>query len=134
MKIEAEAYDSAKVTSDIPDWYKDEKYFPLFNHPVTYLEGLTVRSLSVLKGTYGEDLIYTVRDLCAMNAYDFLKRKNCGKHTLNNIRDVLDNYGLSLGMDVNMIDKYHFMYQAQKKSYDYDGAARTEDSSDSETE
>ena len=47
----------------------------------------------------------TIGDLCRMNKTDFLKLRNAGKKSLNELDEFLERLGLSFGMDVDKIYK-----------------------------
>jgi DNA-directed RNA polymerase subunit alpha len=68
---------------------------PLLLQPVDDLE-LTVRSANCLKA----ENIYYIGDLVQRSELDLLKTPNLGKKSLNEIKEVLHNRGLSLGMYV----------------------------------
>lgn len=75
--------------------------------------GLSVRALGCLRseqrsywdGTVTAESLETVGDLCKQNKTDVLKRRNCGKKTLTEIDDMLEQFGLKWGMDVDRIYK-----------------------------
>jgi DNA-directed RNA polymerase subunit alpha len=66
---------------------------PLLLHPVDDLE-LTVRSANCLKA---ENIFY-IGDLIQRSEFELLKTPNLGKKSLTEIKDVLAQHGLSLGM------------------------------------
>jgi len=57
---------------------------------------LSVRSANSLKNAN----IHTLRDLVRRTEKDMLETKNFGKKSLEEVQEVLDRLGLSLGMDV----------------------------------
>jgi len=64
----------------------------------TYNEKLSVRALNTIKGTGA----VTVGDLCKMNKTDILKERHCGRKTLKEITDFVENeLGLNFGADVD---------------------------------
>ena len=65
------------------------------NKSVDELE-LSVRSANCLKNAG----IRTIRDLVQKSEKDMLETKNCGRKSLNEIRDILRPMGLSLGMEL----------------------------------
>jgi DNA-directed RNA polymerase subunit alpha len=58
---------------------------------------LSVRSANSLKNAN----IHTLRDLVRRSEKDMLETKNFGKKSLEEVQEVLDKLGLSLGMDVS---------------------------------
>jgi len=66
---------------------------PLLLRPVDDLE-LTVRSANCLKA---ENIFY-IGDLIQKSEFELLKTPNLGKKSLTEIKDVLAQHGLSLGM------------------------------------
>ena len=78
---------SAPVAPPMPD--------PVLMQPVEDLE-LTVRSANCLKA---ESIIY-IGDLVQRTEVELLKTPNLGKKSLNEIKDVLAQRNLSLGMRV----------------------------------
>ena len=71
----------------------DTEIDPILLLPVDDLE-LTVRSANCLKA----ESIYYVGDLVQRSEVELLKTPNLGKKSLTEIKEVLDNKGLSLGM------------------------------------
>ena len=57
---------------------------------------LSVRSANCLKNAN----IHTLRDLVQQTEKEMLETKNFGRKSLEEIQEVLDKLGLSLGMDV----------------------------------
>ncbi len=80
-----------------PDTQQEEKkepeMDPLLLRPVDDLE-LTVRSANCLKA---ENIFY-IGDLIQRSEFELLKTPNLGKKSLTEIKDVLAQHGLSLGM------------------------------------
>jgi DNA-directed RNA polymerase subunit alpha len=80
-----------------PDTQREEKkepdMDPLLLRPVDDLE-LTVRSANCLKA---ENIFY-IGDLIQRSEFELLKTPNLGKKSLTEIKDVLAQHGLSLGM------------------------------------
>lgn len=68
---------------------------PLLLRPVDDLE-LTVRSANCLKA----ENIYYIGDLVQKTEPELLKAPNLGKKSLNEIKEVLSNHNLNLGMDI----------------------------------
>jgi DNA-directed RNA polymerase subunit alpha len=72
---------------------EEEKINPVLLRPVEDLE-LTVRSANCLKSEH----VHYIGDLVQRTETDLLKTPNLGKKSLNEIKEVLTNRGLSLGM------------------------------------
>ena len=68
---------------------------PLLLRPIDDLE-LTVRSANCLKG----ENIYFIGDLVSRSENELLKTPNLGRKSLTEIKEVLANHSLSLGMDI----------------------------------
>ena len=62
--------------------------------------GLSVRAANCLKNV---DLS-TIRDLVQKTEAEMLKTKNFGRKSLNEIKEVLADMGLSLGMDLEELE------------------------------
>lgn len=75
---------------------KEVEFDPVFLHPVDDLE-LTVRSANCLKA---ENIFY-IGDLVQRTESALLKTPNLGKKSLQEIKDVLAQRGLSLGMKLD---------------------------------
>jgi DNA-directed RNA polymerase subunit alpha len=73
----------------------DERLLEQFNRSVDELE-LSVRSYNCLKNAD----IKTIGDLITRTEAEMLKTKNFGRKSLNEIKDILAEMGLSLGMEV----------------------------------
>ena len=69
---------------------------PALMRPIDELE-LTVRSANCLKA----ENIYYVGDLVQRTEVELMKTPNLGKKSLNEIKDVLEQQGLSLGMELD---------------------------------
>ena len=76
-----------------PEPQKSPQVDPILLRPVDDLE-LTVRSANCLKAEY----IYYIGDLVQRTEVELLKTPNLGKKSLTEIKDVLAQRGLSLGM------------------------------------
>ena len=74
---------------------EDERLVDQFNRSVDELE-LSVRSYNCLKNAN----IKTIGDLVTRTEAEMLKTKNFGRKSLNEIKDILAEMGLSLGMEV----------------------------------
>ena len=68
---------------------------PIYYRPVDEL-GLTVRSINCLKG----ERVYYLGDLVQKNERQLLRTPNLGKKSLNEIKGMLTDLGLVLGMNV----------------------------------
>ena len=75
---------------------EDERLLEQFGRSVDELE-LSVRSYNCLKNAD----IKTIGDLVTKSEMEMLKTKNFGRKSLNEIKDILAEMGLSLGMDVD---------------------------------
>ena len=76
---------------------EDERLIEQFGRSVDELE-LSVRSYNCLKNAN----IKTIGDLITKTEGEMLKTKNFGRKSLNEIKDILAEMGLSLGMDVDL--------------------------------
>ena len=76
---------------------EDERFMEQLSRSVDELE-LSVRSYNCLKNAD----IKTIGDLVSKNESEMLKTKNFGRKSLNEIKDILAEMGLSLGMDVDL--------------------------------
>lgn len=74
---------------------KADELNPIYLRPIEDLE-LTVRSTNCLKGEY----IFFLGDLVQCDETQLLKTPNLGRKSLNEIKNILTNRGLSLGMTV----------------------------------
>jgi len=75
---------------------EDERVLDQLNRSVDELE-LSVRSYNCLKNAN----IKTIYDLVTKTEPEMLKTKNFGRKSLNEIKDILAEMGLSLGMNVD---------------------------------
>ena len=76
---------------------EDERLMDQLSRSVDELE-LSVRSYNCLKNAD----IKTIGDLVTRTEAEMLKTKNFGRKSLNEIKDILAEMGLSLGMDVDV--------------------------------
>jgi DNA-directed RNA polymerase subunit alpha len=76
---------------------EDERMLEQFNRSVDELE-LSVRSYNCLKNAN----IKTIGDLVTKTEAEMLKTKNFGRKSLNEIKDILAEMGMSLGMNVDL--------------------------------
>lgn len=74
---------------------QEDEMNPLFFRPIEDLE-LTVRSTNCLKGEY----IFFLGDLVQCEETHLLKTPNLGRKSLNEIKSILADRGLSLGMTI----------------------------------
>ncbi|HOK41046.1 MAG TPA: DNA-directed RNA polymerase subunit alpha [bacterium] len=87
-------FDEESVQEDEEDYSPEEKKLKeILNTPITELE-LSVRASNCLK----EIKIKTLGELALHLENDLLKTKNFGKKSLNEIKEKLGRYGLTLGM------------------------------------
>ncbi|MDG7055894.1 MAG: DNA-directed RNA polymerase subunit alpha [Wolbachia endosymbiont of Meromenopon meropis] len=82
-------------SSSLSKDYKDLGYDPILLRKVDEME-LSVRSHNCLKN---ENITY-IGDLVQRTESEMLRTANFGRKSLNEIKSVLNNFGLSLGMDV----------------------------------
>ncbi|MDR2141191.1 MAG: DNA-directed RNA polymerase subunit alpha [Deltaproteobacteria bacterium] len=80
----------------VPTWSASDGAGAHFSRPVDELE-LSVRSANCLKNAD----IYYIGDLVQKTESEMLKTKNFGRKSLNEIKNVLHNLGLHLGMNVS---------------------------------
>jgi DNA-directed RNA polymerase subunit alpha len=76
---------------------EDERLMEQLNRSVDELE-LSVRSYNCLKNAN----IKTIGDLVTKSEAEMLKTKNFGRKSLNEIKEILAEMGLSLGMNVDL--------------------------------
>jgi DNA-directed RNA polymerase subunit alpha len=76
---------------------EDERLLDQLSRSVDELE-LSVRSYNCLKNAD----IKTIGDLVTRSEAEMLKTKNFGRKSLNEIKDILAEMGLSLGMDIDL--------------------------------
>jgi len=86
--------DLSNRQDNIPD-HAESEIEPILLRPVDDLE-LTVRSANCLKA----ESIYYVGDLLQRTEVELLKTPNLGKKSLTEIKDILAEKGLSLGMQI----------------------------------
>ena len=91
-----EVIDTPGINSTDPS-SEDERLLEQFGRSVDELE-LSVRSYNCLKNAN----IKTIGDLVTKTEAEMLKTKNFGRKSLNEIKDILAEMGLSLGMDVDL--------------------------------
>lgn len=73
---------------------------------------LTVRSANCLKA----ENIFMIGDLVQRSEQELLKTPNLGRKSLSEIKEILQNRGLSLGMEVENWDEMLTAYEAQQMS------------------
>ncbi|MDQ6973657.1 MAG: DNA-directed RNA polymerase subunit alpha C-terminal domain-containing protein, partial [Mariprofundaceae bacterium] len=73
----------------------DEGIEDVLSQPIDYLD-LSVRSMNCLKS----DDIFRVGDLVLRTEQEMLRTPNFGRKSLNEIKEVLENMELSLGMEL----------------------------------
>jgi DNA-directed RNA polymerase subunit alpha len=78
---------------------EQQKLLENLNRSVDELE-LSVRSYNCLKNAS----IRTIGELVQKNESEMLKTRNFGRKSLNEIKEILANMGLSLGMDLESVD------------------------------
>ena len=78
---------------------EQQKLLENLNRSVDELE-LSVRSYNCLKNAN----IRTIGELVQKNESEMLKTRNFGRKSLNEIKEILANMGLSLGMDLESVD------------------------------
>jgi DNA-directed RNA polymerase subunit alpha len=88
--------EAAEEELDFPS-SEDERFIEQLNRSVEELE-LSVRSYNCLKNAN----IKTIGDLVGRSEGEMLKTKNFGRKSLNEIKDILSEMGLSLGMEVDV--------------------------------
>ncbi|HEX4825743.1 MAG TPA: DNA-directed RNA polymerase subunit alpha [Candidatus Polarisedimenticolaceae bacterium] len=87
--------ESSEEVLDFPST-EDERVLEQLNRSVDELE-LSVRSYNCLKNAN----IKTIYDLVTKTEAEMLKTKNFGRKSLNEIKDILAEMGLSLGMNID---------------------------------
>lgn len=95
LQYQLAAFVDLKSTSMFMPKQQEGSTDPVLLQPVDDLE-LTVRSANCLKA----ENIYYIGDLVQRSEMDLLKTPNLGKKSLNEIKEVLVNRGLSLGMKI----------------------------------
>jgi DNA-directed RNA polymerase subunit alpha len=96
MAIFIDFEESAEEDMDFPVT-DDERLLETLNRSVDELE-LSVRSYNCLKNAN----IKTIGDLVTKSEVEMLKTKNFGRKSLNEIKDILTEMGLTLGMNVDL--------------------------------
>jgi DNA-directed RNA polymerase subunit alpha len=76
---------------------EDERLLETLSRSVDELE-LSVRSYNCLKNAD----IRTIGDLVTKSEVEMLKTKNFGRKSLNEIKDILAEMGLSLGLNIDL--------------------------------
>ncbi|PIV29923.1 MAG: DNA-directed RNA polymerase subunit alpha [Zetaproteobacteria bacterium CG02_land_8_20_14_3_00_50_9] len=87
--------DFNNVVHDVEDDACDEGLEEILAQPIDHLD-LSVRSMNCLKS----DDIFKVGDLVQRSEQEMLRTPNFGRKSLNEIKEVLENMGLSLGMEL----------------------------------
>jgi len=95
MSIFINFEESGDEVVDFPST-EDERVLDQLNRSVDELE-LSVRSYNCLKNAN----IKTIYDLVTKTEPEMLKTKNFGRKSLNEIKDILSEMGLSLGMNID---------------------------------
>ena len=95
MSIFINFEESSEEVLDFPST-EDERVLEQLNRSVDELE-LSVRSYNCLKNAN----IKTIYDLVTKTEAEMLKTKNFGRKSLNEIKDILAEMGLSLGMNID---------------------------------
>ena len=93
LQRQLDAFVALEADSEAPGDLKHPEVAPILLSPVDDLE-LTVRSANCLKA----ENINLIGDLIQQSEVDLLKTPNLGKKSLTEIKDVLAQHGLSLGM------------------------------------
>jgi len=78
---------------------EEERIRKALDKPVAELE-LSVRAANCLEAAY----LVTIRDLVTKSESEMLRYRNFGRKSLNEIKDVLAEMGLSLGMNLNFLE------------------------------
>ncbi len=86
-------FEEEAVATEAPAETETDQFAEHLNNSVEELE-LSVRSYNCLKNAN----IQTIGDLVVRTESDMLKTKNFGRKSLNEIKDILNSMGLSLGM------------------------------------
>jgi len=92
MSIFINFEEPAEVSEEMPEMYSDPRMEHL-DRSVEELE-LSVRSYNCLKNAN----IQTIRELVQKTESEMLRTKNFGRKSLNEIKEILQKMGLSLGM------------------------------------
>lgn len=86
-------FDDSIVQEDFPDDEEKQELVKTLEKPIDVLE-LSVRSQNCVKAID----IEVIGDLVSRTEADILRTRNFGKKSLNEIKEKLEKYGLSLGM------------------------------------
>ncbi|MDQ6968191.1 MAG: DNA-directed RNA polymerase subunit alpha [Mariprofundaceae bacterium] len=87
--------DFSAVQCDVVEEDEDDGLDTLLAQPIEHLD-LSVRSMNCLKS----DDVFRVGDLVQRNEQEMLRTPNFGRKSLNEIKEVLENMGLELGMEL----------------------------------
>ncbi len=87
--------DFSAVHQDEVEEESDNGLDDLLVQPIEHLD-LSVRSMNCLKS----DDVFLVGDLVQRNEQEMLRTPNFGRKSLNEIKEVLENMGLELGMEI----------------------------------
>ncbi len=87
--------DFSAVNQDVEEEEEDDGLDTLLAQPIEHLD-LSVRSMNCLKS----DDVFRVGDLVQRNEQEMLRTPNFGRKSLNEIKEVLENMGLELGMEL----------------------------------
>ena len=88
--------DFAALDKESPSEAPDDSLDELLAQPIEHLD-LSVRSMNCLKS----DDIFRIGDLVQRNEQAMLRTPNFGRKSLNEIKEVLENLGLELGMELS---------------------------------
>jgi DNA-directed RNA polymerase subunit alpha len=92
-------FEEPKYNAEVPNEDKSkQELFELLNKSIEELE-LSVRAYNCLKNAN----IKTLAELCGKTDGEMLKTKNFGRKSLEEIKNVLSELGLSLGMDLESL-------------------------------
>jgi len=87
--------DFSAVYQEVVEEETDDGLENLLVQPIEHLD-LSVRSMNCLKS----DDVFRVGDLVQRNEQEMLRTPNFGRKSLNEIKEVLENMGLELGMEL----------------------------------
>ena len=87
--------DFSAVNEAVVEEETDDSLDNLLAQPIEHLD-LSVRSMNCLKS----DDVFRVGDLVQRNEQEMLRTPNFGRKSLNEIKEVLENMGLELGMEL----------------------------------
>lgn len=88
--------DFSALDRESPSEAPDDSLEELLAQPIEHLD-LSVRSMNCLKS----DDIFRIGDLVQRNEQAMLRTPNFGRKSLNEIKEVLENLGLELGMELS---------------------------------